>query len=236
MAAKDAKVANGDTPRQARSARGEKAREKLKQAAMQVLERTGYHKMRIADVTGQAGVAAGLFYHYFPDLKSLTLEVLGDFVAASRDIQQIEKGVPKGDWYERMLAHHTLIVKAYAEHPGMMRCLLQMADEDEDFSRLLREHFIQQLNWLVKQTPKLFPDAELDEQQALMVVYTLSGMGETLLRDYFVNREPALTASDMSVGEITELLTVMLYRGLFLQNPPAEKLHYTRNLQQMVKS
>lgn len=235
MAGKGAKTATDDAPRKARSARGAKAREKLKQAAARVLERTGYHKMRITDVTGEAGVAAGLFYHYFPDLKSLTLEVLGDFVAASRDLQGIEKDVPRGDWYERMLAHHTLIVRAYAEHPGMMRCLLQMADEDEDFSRLLREHFIQQLNWLVVHTPRLFPDAQLDQQQALMVVYTLAGMGETLLRDYFVNREPALTDSKMSVEEITELLTVMLYRGLFLENPPAEKLRYTRNLEQMVK-
>lgn len=236
MAAKDAKVANGEPPRQARSARGEKAREKLKQAAMAVLERMGYHKMRIADVTGEAGVAAGLFYHYFPDLKSLTLEVLGDFVAASRNTQQIEKDVPQGDWYERMLAHHTLIVRAYAEHPGMMRCLLQMADEDEDFSRLLREHFIEQLNWLVKQCPRLFPESQMNEQQYLMVVYTLAGMGETLLRDYFVNREPALTASKLDVEEITELLTVMLYRGLFLENPPLEKLRYTRNLEHMVKN
>ena len=47
------------------SARGERARAGLKEAALAVLEREGYHKMRIADVTGEAGVAQGLFYHYF---------------------------------------------------------------------------------------------------------------------------------------------------------------------------
>ena len=44
------------------SARGERARAGLKEAALAVLEREGYHKMRIADVTGEAGVAQGLFY------------------------------------------------------------------------------------------------------------------------------------------------------------------------------
>ena len=236
MAAKGTHAATEQARKPVRSARGEKARKKLKQAAMVVMERVGYHKMRIADVTGEAGVAAGLFYHYFPDLKSLTLEVLQDFVAGSRNIEDIEKDVPRGDWYERMLAHNRLVVRAYAERPGITRCLLQMADEDPGFSRMLREHFIEQLGWLVKQMPRLFPEAQLTEHQALMVVYTLSGMGETLLRDYFVNREPELTAETLSVEEITELLTVMLYRSLFLQNPPPEKMRYTRKLQYMVRA
>ncbi len=78
------------------SARGERARASLKEAALTVLERDGYHKMRIADVTGEAGVAQGLFYHYFKDLKSLTLEVLTDFAMASNDPLAIEKNVLQG--------------------------------------------------------------------------------------------------------------------------------------------
>jgi len=42
---------------QTRSARGARARARLKAAALVVLEREGYHKMRIADVTQEAGVA-----------------------------------------------------------------------------------------------------------------------------------------------------------------------------------
>lgn len=236
MAVKGSDTAASLARKPAKSARGEKAREKLKQAALRVMERVGYHKMRIADVTGEAGVAAGLFYHYFPDLKSLTLEVLEDFVAGSLNIEDIERDVPRGDWYQRMLAHNTLVARTYAERPGITRCLLQLADEDPGFSRLLREHFIKQLGWLVKQMPKLFPRAELSEQQALLVVYTLAGTGETLLRDYYVNREPALIVADLNVDEIAELLTVMFYRGLFLENPPLEKLRYTRKLEHMVRS
>lgn len=236
MAIKQAVTATGGARKAALSARGEKARTKLKQAALVVLEREGYHRMRIADVTGEAGVAAGLFYHYFPDLKSMTLEVLEDFVAGSRNVQAIEKDVPPGDWYERMLAHNVLIVRAYAERPGITRCLLQLADEDAAFSQLLRTHFIEQLGWLVQQMPKLFPKAKLSKQQALMVVYTLAGTGETLLRDYFVNREAALVRSKLDVAQMAELLTVMFYRGLFLENPPANKMHYTKNLKHMVKA
>src|SRR5690554_4359452 len=89
-----------------KSAKGEQARNNLKQAALLVLERVGYHKMRISDVTAEAGVATGLFYHYFSDLKSLTIEVLSDFVANSQNLATIEKDVPKGDWYARIYAHN----------------------------------------------------------------------------------------------------------------------------------
>ena len=219
--------------RKAKSAKGEQARKKLKRAARVVLERVGYHKMRITDVTKEAGVASGLFYHYFKDLKSLTLEVLSDFVAESKNIEAIEKNVPKGDWYERIYAHNLIVIKSYNARPGLMRCLLQLADEDLEFSKLLRESFIEQLNWLVKLMPGMFPEAKITEHQALMVVYTLSGSSESVLRDYYINHDPALTAEKLNIEDIAELLAVIFYRGLFLQHPPTEKLKYTANLQHM---
>ncbi|HEY9034763.1 MAG TPA: TetR/AcrR family transcriptional regulator [Pseudomonadales bacterium] len=218
------------------TAKGEQARRKLKKAALVVLERVGYHKMRITDVTAEAGVAAGLFYHYFKDLKSLTVEVLGDFVAGSRDLEAIEKDVPRGDWYGRIYAHNLFIVRSYAKHPGVMRCLFQLADEDEDFSRLIRANFVEQLMWLVRQMPRLFPEAALTPQQALLVVYTLAASGEVLLRDYYISRDPVLTAEPLDTGQLAELLSVVFYRGLFLANPPAEKMRYTQGLQYLVRS
>ena len=218
------------------SPKGEKARAKLRAAALIIMEDVGYHRMRISDVTREAGVAQGLFYHYYPDLKSLTVEVLENFVSHSLQVEDIEKDVPKGDWYERMLAHNRLVVQAYAKRPGIMRCLLQLADSDEAFSQMLRRNFIRQLGWLTRQLPKLFPAAALSEHQAMMVVYTLAGTGETILRDYFINREEVLVNKKLSVDDIAELITVMFYRGLFLENPPAEKLNYTNNFHNMKKT
>lgn len=219
-----------------KSAKGEQARNKLKLAALEVLERVGFHRMRITDVTAEAGVAQGLFYHYFKDLKSLTSEVLSDFVATSQNLASIEKHVPKGDWYARIYAHNIFVVRTYAARPGVMRSLFQLADSDEEFSRTLKASFIQQLNWLVGVMPRLFPDAEMTEHQALMVVYTLASSGEVVLRDYFIDKDPALTQENLTVEDIAELLSVIFYRGLFLQNPAPEKLRYARNLEKMVRS
>ena len=220
----------------ARSARGARARAGLKAAALRVLEREGYHRMRIADVTAEAGVAQGLFYHYFKDLKSLTREVLTDFAMAGSDPEEVEKDVPRGDWYARIYAHNLVIVRSYARRPGVMRCLLQLADEDPEFSGLLRENYRAQLMWLVDLMPRMFPAVRFRQHQALLVVYALAGIGEGLLREYFINESETLRAADLSVEQLTELLTIMFYRALFLQNPDEEQLHYSRNLTAMVRS
>lgn len=217
----------------AKSSKGELARNKLKQACLRVLERVSYHHMRISDVTQEAGVATGLFYHYFKDLKSLTKEVLSDFIASSQNVSAIEKNVAKGDWFARIYAHNYFVVKTYAAKPEVMRSLFQLADMDEAFSQTLKASFIQQLEWLVNLMPRLFPEAAMDKHQALMVVYTLAGSGEVVLRDYFINKHPALTAEKLSVEEIAELLSVIFYRGLFLRNPPKEKLHHTAYMANM---
>ncbi len=70
----------------------------------------------------------------------------------------------------------------------------------------------------------------------MMVVYTLAGTGETILRDYYVNREAVLVEKELAAEEMAELITVFFYRGLFLENPPAEKLIYTENLTYMRKN
>ena len=228
--------ARQDSVSGARSARGERARAGLKAAALRVLEREGYHRMRIADVTQEAGVAQGLFYHYFKDLKSLTVEVLTDFAMASNDPAEIEKGVPRGDWFARIYAHNLVIVRSYAKRPGVMRCMLQLADEDPAFSGMLRENYRNQLMWLVDLMPGLFPDVKFRKHQALMVVYSLAGIGEGLLREYFINESRTLRSANLSVEQFAELLSTMYYRALFLEHPEPKKLQYTRNLAGMARS
>ncbi|MBT3412425.1 MAG: TetR/AcrR family transcriptional regulator [Halieaceae bacterium] len=217
------------------SARGQRARARLMAAALVVLERDGYHKMRIVDVTREAGVAQGLFYHYFKDLKTLTAEVLTEFAEAARDPAEIEKDVEPGDWYSRIHAYNLVIVRSYAKRPGVMRCLLQLADEDPDFGSMLRNNYREQLMWLVERMPGLFPDVKFKKNQALMVVYSLAGVGEGLIREYFINRSEPLMAANLSVNQFAELMSTMFYRALFLEHPEQNQLKYTRNLAAMVR-
>ena len=90
--------------------------------------------------------------------------------------------------------------------------------------------------WLVELMPKMFPQVHFEKHQALVVVYSLAGLGEGLLREYYINTSATLRAAELTVDEMAELLTTVFYRALFLENPPPEKLNYTKNLTRMVKT
>ena len=217
-------------PRRRHSARGRQARRRLKQAALECLEELGYHRMRVADVTRRAGVATGLFYHYFSDLKTLVVEVLEEFLARFEDTAHIERNIARGDWFGRILAHYTQIVSAYARHPGLMRCITQLTDEDAEFRALWRRSYQRQLKQLVVVMPRLFPESRLSDAQNWLMVYALGDIGEGLLREYYIEHSPEVRRFELSEEEMAEWLAVVFYRGLFLVHPPAERLRHSRRI------
>ncbi len=162
--------------------------------------------------------------------------MLTDFLTRFESVLEIEKGVRKGDWFERILAHNRVVLKNYAEHPGIMRCMVQVSDEQPEFAELWRKSFYWQLELLVELMPKLFPQAQLSPVEARAVVYALGGVGESLLRDYYIASTPELRALDLSQPQMAEWLAVVFYRGLFLENPSPEKLKYAGKIAQLRRS
>jgi AcrR family transcriptional regulator len=63
------------TPRPA-TARGQRTRQKLVEAAEVVFGERGFERASISDITREAGVALGTFYVYFEDKQSLLVEVV----------------------------------------------------------------------------------------------------------------------------------------------------------------
>ncbi len=228
MANNDVNAEQGSA--QTRTVKGGKSRNRIKAGVLKLLNTQSYRALRVVDVTQEAGVATGLFYHYFKDLPSLVEEVLSDYVADVADSETIEQGIEKGDWYQRIYAYNHRVALSYANRPGLMRNLLQLADEQPSFSRLLRNNFVEQLKWLVTSMPHLFEGSQQSEHERLMIVYTLSASAEVLLRDYYINQVSALVEEELSVEDIAELLSSLFYRGLFLENPPQEKLVHFKQL------
>jgi AcrR family transcriptional regulator len=58
------------------TARGQRTRQALVEAAEKVLGEKGFERASIADITRQAGVALGTFYVYFADKRALLVEVV----------------------------------------------------------------------------------------------------------------------------------------------------------------
>lgn len=179
--------------------------------------------MTVADVTQEAGVAAGLFHRYFPDLQTLTVELLSEVIDELGDTASIEKGVARGDWLGRIRAHIALSVAHHAQRPGLVRAMNQLADESPVFRTRLRSFYQSQQELLSARIPRLFPDAQLTPAEALLIAYALGGISEAALRERYIVRNPTLQDLQLSPEELADWLSVLFYRALFAANPPDDK-------------
>ena len=211
------------------SPRGRKRRDLIKAAARVVLERVGYHAMKVTDVATEAGVAVGLFYHYFPDLKSVTLEVLGDFLDEMAEAPHAE---PE-DRFDMIFIPTLVWASAYEEHPGLMRCLVQVADEVPEFMALWNKLNAAWSRRVAKSIARRFPEGQLSDEFSLRIAYSLGSMVDGLINEIYVNRNDDLRKLLKSPREVAELLSAIWYRALYLENPPAGKLTLTAPLHAM---
>ena len=60
--------------------KGLRTRQRLKIATARILERDGYHAMRVSDITARARLAEGSFYVYFKDKTDAALIVLSELL------------------------------------------------------------------------------------------------------------------------------------------------------------
>ncbi len=217
-----------------KSPKGVRARQNLIEAGLRVLERNGYHKLRIADVTDEAGVAFGLFYHYFEDTQSFVAQALAEFVETLVIETEAEAAAQHSDWYGRFFGHHHAMVKFYKKHPGLMRCILQVSDDQPEIAKIWRDTLRQRLDGFLDLLPRVFPDFSLDRTIGRLILFGLYGIAEEVLTEYYIRQNPALTENELSTEELAEWLTILFYRAIFGSNPPAERLRYVKDIDKMV--
>jgi TetR/AcrR family transcriptional regulator, ethionamide resistance regulator len=194
---------------------------KLKEATAALLERVGYRRMRIADVAAEAGVAVGLFYHYFPDIKAITCEVLSDFM---NDMTLAARNIPRGDdLFDTLRAQYRLLIDHFERHPGLMRCMIQVSDEVPEFGEIWKSSNRQWTNSFARYLADQIGPHAPDEDTVVLMAYCLGSMSDGLMHEYYVQRNPDLISRVKSKNELAEILAALTYRAVFLADAPAEK-------------
>ncbi len=211
------------------SPRGQKRRELIKVAAREVLEKLGYHSMKVTDVAAQAGVAVGLFYHYFADLETVTREVLSDYLD---ELSATPHAEPQ-DRFDVIFIPTLIWAKAYQEHPGLMRCLVQVADQVPEFRMLWNQHNAAWTRRIANSISRRFPQGQDCEGLSLSIAYALGTMVDGLVSEVYVHRNGDLRKLLKSPREAAELLSVLWYRALYMENPPQSKLTLTAQMHTM---
>jgi AcrR family transcriptional regulator len=167
---------SADAAHEPATARGQRTRQKVLDAAEEVFGTRGYEAASIVDITRAAGIAQGTFYLYFPSKKAVFAELVGELGAKlRRTLAASVVGLDDRLAVERAGLHAFL--DFVREHRNLYRIIRQAEFVDEalyrDYYSKLAEGYRQGLAKAMtrRQIRKLDPEA---------VAYALMGMFDFL--------------------------------------------------------
>ncbi len=119
--------------------RGLRSRERLKRAARELLNEQGFRNLRVQDITARAGVATGLFYRYFHDLREIVGEVSRDFFAELlHDVEPVTR--VRASLRLDLRQPRVTSCGASRSNPGILACLFGLAGDYEEFDQIWKEN------------------------------------------------------------------------------------------------
>ena len=201
------------------SRRALQTRKKLKTATRDLLNQTGFHRLRVQDITRGAGVAAGLFYRYFPGVPEIVEEICEEFMD---DLNARTRNLPVLTHpYDQIFERHALAVELFSDNPGIVRCLFQHDDDFPMFGRIWKAAAHE---WNLQVAGFLKSQAAIPPEQAEHMAYVLGAMTEGVFFQYLIRHTKDLFDMGREPKDIAEIIAIMWYRTIFLEDPPADKL------------
>jgi len=193
-----------------RTPRGVRTREQLIQAARRVFEREGYLDARLADITTEAGTAAGSFYTYFSGKEEIFAAVLAE-VQDEMLHPQLRDLAGNDDPVAVIEASNRAYLESFKRNARLMALLEQVSTIDERFRQLrhLRTQAFGRRNARAIQALQLrgLADPELDpELTAAALSYMVS---RTAYASYVLGE-------DYDLDQLVETLTRVWVNALRL--------------------
>ncbi|MDY7104914.1 MAG: TetR/AcrR family transcriptional regulator [Actinomycetota bacterium] len=113
------------------TARGQRTRRQVIDAARTVFERDGYVNARIADIVAEAGVARGSFYTYFPSKLAVFRVVAQEVDDAIGEALTVRSDEPRLDVVANLDRAHRRYLEVYKAHAAIYGLIEQVATIDE---------------------------------------------------------------------------------------------------------
>ena len=156
------------------TARGERTRQKLLEAAEQIFAELGYHDASIVKITEAAGVGQGTFYLYFASKKEVFDEVVLDLNARVRHAmtEAADKGTTRA---ERELLGFGAFFRFTAEHPALYRIVRQAEFVSPE---TLVIHYERLTGGYVTGLRQAMEAGEVAEGDPEVLAWSLMGIGE----------------------------------------------------------
>jgi AcrR family transcriptional regulator len=128
------------------TARGQRTRQKLLDAAEAVFGEMGYERASIVEITRSAGVAQGTFYVYFPSKKAVFVELVWELNRKlRRSLRTATDALVNADRFELERVGALTFLEFVQQHQSLYRIVRQAEFVDE---ALFREYYRElSTNW-----------------------------------------------------------------------------------------
>lgn len=211
--------------------RKERTREKLKEAALVVLDRDGYHDMRITDVCSEAGVAAGTFYIHFDDKTELAIEVV------KQGLRENERYIFSGpffeDHYDAIFDANRRYIETFKSAGKLNRVLAQLIDAVPEMREFWEESSSRIAHSLATSLAKRCPASEGHELDRLFVAHAAQGMADSLSLQYFAWQTEDVVKSAQGIDALAEKISVLWHRLFYGCDPDPSKLVHASGILSM---
>ncbi len=156
------------------SARGERTRRRLLEAAERIFAELGYHDASIVKITEAAGVGQGTFYLYFPSTQRVFDEVVLDLNSRVRHAmtEASEEGKTRS---ERELLGFGAFFRFTAEHPALYRIVRQAEFVSPE---TLVTHYERLTEGYVVGLRQAMEAGEIAQTDPEVLAWSLMGIGE----------------------------------------------------------
>jgi AcrR family transcriptional regulator len=120
-----------------RSAKGRRTRARLLEAGKAVFERDGFLQARISDISAEAGVSHGSFYHYFDSKEEIFREIAEEVEVRLVSMDDIAHDAGPGSGpIDRIRAANRSYLSAYRKEARIMRVIEEVSRYDDEVRRV----------------------------------------------------------------------------------------------------
>ncbi len=207
--------------------KGEKTKLKLMLGTLKMLSKVTFKQLRIADICQEAKVSYGVFYHYHQDKIEVTSLLIEMFIQEFNSRFSYSE-VTNDHYYNIFLANYYYI-GCFKHNSGLIQVMISNHEEMPD---LIHKYNDLALTWharVAKALPDTLAGKSINDDDKLFVAYSLGGMLDEVLRQINILKNPNLNTFKKSknIAQITRLLSVLWYRGVYGKDPSPESQERT---------
>jgi AcrR family transcriptional regulator len=196
---------------------------KLEIAAISLLESPGFHAMTIEEICTKAKLAKGTFYLHFDSKQAITLSILADFVKLqARLAPAIERDQ---HLFENLRTFVGWVAAVFQENIGLQRSLTQLADTIPEVAAIWERHTMFLANHVRAMIEHELQTKKVGDDLLGLTIYLVGNMLDQLLyATQAVHRQSDLERLAGSAEHAVEVVSLLWYRALCAENPPAHFL------------